>query len=312
VREGDDESELIARPVRVGTAEGVRRLLPRATRTTVGPFCLIDHYGPAPADAMSVAPHPHIGITTLSWLFSGAVRHHDSLGNLATVVPGGVNLMHSRDGIAHAEVAAPDEAPDAGGAAREGAGALHGVQLWLAERDDERHGPASFTHRAKVEQLSMPNGVLAAMIGALPGGVAPAGEELATGLEITLSGAMEIPLAPDFEHLVVHISGDPVVGGRGLEADCARYLAPGRALLRLDAAGPSCLLLLGGIPFPEPLVMWWNFVARSDEEIRQAATDWASGERFGRVQSIDEAPIPAPALPPGRLVARGGFPAGPA
>src|ERR1041385_5055314 len=140
----------------------IRRALPRRGRRTVGPWCFLDRYGPltfSDGRPMDVAPHPHIGIQTVTWLLDGEVLHNDSLGFEAMARPGAVNVMTAGRGIAHAE-----QTPEAN------RGRLDGVQLWVALPDASRHTAPSFDHVAEVPRLEMRGGAAQVFIGALGGG----------------------------------------------------------------------------------------------------------------------------------------------
>ena len=254
------------------------RALPVREHRTIGPWCFLDRYGPISftgAKPMDVAPHPHIGIQTVSWLFEGEVLHRDSLGFEALVRPGGVNLMTSGRGIAHAE-----ETP------RENRGTLSGVQLWVALREAERNGAPSFEHVPEVPREE-PNGGIVQTF--------RSGPEI-LGADVQVHDALTVPLDTNFEYGVFVAQGNPELEGQRLETNVLYYLAPGGAELSLN--GASRVLLLGGPPFPETILMWWNFVARTPEEIRTAREAWEEG-RLGEVRGYDGPRIEAPAL--GRL-----------
>jgi hypothetical protein len=132
---------ITAREVPLGgpRAMSVRRTLPQKQRSLIGAWCFVDHYGPddvASSGGMDVPPHPHTGLQTVSWLFSGEVEHRDSAGVRALVRPGELNLMTGGHGIAHSEVSSPTTT------------VLHGVQLWLALPDQSRDAPRDFQHYA--------------------------------------------------------------------------------------------------------------------------------------------------------------------
>ncbi|RSS67485.1 bifunctional pirin family protein/GNAT family N-acetyltransferase [Streptomyces sp. WAC06614] len=152
---------LTARDVPLGgpRAMTVRRTLPQRARTLIGAWCFADHYGPdrvADSGGMDVAPHPHTGLQTVSWLFSGEIEHRDSLGTHAFVRPGEINLMTGGHGISHTEVSTP------------GTTVLHGVQLWVALPDAHRHAPRAFQHHAP-EPLRVDGAELRVFLGTLAG-----------------------------------------------------------------------------------------------------------------------------------------------
>ena len=262
----------------------IRRALPRRGRRMVGPWCFLDRYGPlsfSDGRPMDVAPHPHIGIQTVTWLLDGEVLHNDSLGFEAVARPGAVNVMTAGRGIAHAE-----QTPDGN------RGRLDGVQLWVALPDASRNTDASFDHVAEVPRLELGGGAARVFIGAL-GGTTSSARRFSeiVGADVDARDGVTLPLARQFEHALLVLAGDGEADGEPLVIDTLYYLAPGRDEIRVRGR----LLLLGGPPFPEQVLMWWNFVARDGEEIARARDDWAEG-RFGVVRGYRGAPIPAPPL----------------
>jgi quercetin 2,3-dioxygenase len=300
---------LAARLADLGGGTIVRRLLPNLGRRMVGAWCFIDHYGPdsiAGLPGMQVAPHPHIGLQTVSWLLAGEVLHRDSLGSLQTLRSGQLGLMTAGAGIAHSEESPPEHAS-----------VLHGVQLWVALPDRARHLEPAFDFHPDLPVLT--DGAMTArvLLGEMAGA---AGSAKAAGLaspgvvhspiagidaSLGAGGAGGIPLERDFEYALLVPSGRVRVEGVEVAPGTLLYLGRGRTLLRLESDGPSRALLLGGEPFGEKIVMWWNFVGRTGEEIAEARRDWEEHTRFGSVQGFAGDSVPAPALPAGRLVPRG-------
>jgi redox-sensitive bicupin YhaK (pirin superfamily) len=258
----------------------VRRSLPAHRRRTVGAWCFLDHMGPATYRAgarYDVAPHPHIGLQTVTWLFEGAMVHRDSLGSEQAIRPGQLNLMTAGDGIAHSE-----ENPGLT------AGELHGVQLWVALPSNIRDGPPAFEHYDALPVLEIARGEVTVLLGAMAGVASPAGifNEI-VGAELRLGpGATALPLTASFEHALVVTEGSLEVEGRRLEPGRLAYLGAGRDELPLRASERTTAILVGGAPFEEAIVMWWNFVARSQGEISDAYESWLKrDERFGDVGS---------------------------
>lgn len=270
----------------------IRRLLPRSQRRLVGPWCFLDSFGPLSFSAgkpMDVAPHPHIGLQTVSWLLEGEVRHHDSLGLTGLARPGALNLMTAGRGIAHSE-----ETPV------ENAGRLRGVQLWVALPGAVRDTEPAFEHHATVPSLELEGGRASVILGRLASVTSPGrrfSDLVGADLAATGPGRVVVPLEPAFEHALVSLEGRLALEGQALEAETLYYLGLGRRELLLDAeqAG-SRALLLGGGPFDEPVLMWWNFVGRSADELRAARDDWEAGRRFGEVRGYDGQRLPAPAF----------------
>ncbi|BFU44316.1 pirin family protein [Krasilnikovia sp. MM14-A1004] len=289
-------------PVALGgpRAMAVTRTLPHRDRRMVGAWCFIDAYGPddlsAGAPGMRVAPHPHIGLQTVSWLVAGEILHRDSLGDVQEIRPGQLNLMTAGRGIAHSE-----QTP-----ARH-SGVLHGVQLWVALPDRDRATAPAFAHHADLPVVA--DGGLRAVVlmGDLAGAASPAAcHTPLVGAELTLAAGSvgRLPLRPDFEYAVLSLDGVATVAGAALKPGPLLYLGTGRTEVALTAGdGAARLLLLGGEPFDESLVMWWNFVARDHEEIVEARQRWADGG-FGAVHGYDGEPLPAPPMPITRLVPR--------
>ena len=276
----------------------VRRLLPLRLRRSVGAWCFIDHYGPMSVDGvagMRVPPHPHIGLQTVTWLISGNVLHRDSLGSEQMIRPGQLNLMTAGRGIAHSEESPAEHDPQ-----------LHGIQLWVALPDASRQVAPSFEHHEELPAADIDGLEATVFLGPLGGARSPAltfseivGAELAAARDV--SG--RIPLAAAHEHVIFVATGSAGVEGTMLQAGQLLYLGTGRDQVGVSAPAGSRLLLLGGVPLGERLLMWWNFVARTPEEITSAAADWRAG-RYGTVADYDGEPLPAPPLDPVRLSRR--------
>ncbi|MFI6638476.1 pirin family protein [Streptomyces sp. NPDC050504] len=291
---------LTPRNVKLGTSTEVRRLLPNLGRRMVGAWCFVDHYGPEDiegADGMQVAPHPHQGLQTVSWLHDGEVLHRDSLGSLATIRPRELGLMTSGRAISHSE-----QSPRGHGRY------LHGAQLWVALPDSHRKVEPHFQHHARLPHVTAPGLTATVILGTLDGATSPGTAYTPiVGADLVLAADAEarLPLEPDFEYAVLAMSGEAEVDGVALLPGSMLYLGCGRTELPLRAISDAGLMLLGGEPFEEELIMWWNFIGRSQEDIEEARRDWMEGTRFGEVKGYEGAPIPAPALPPVALKPRG-------
>ncbi|MGW6740639.1 pirin family protein [Streptomyces sp. NPDC055025] len=291
---------LSPRRVQLGESTEVRRLLPNLGRRMVGAWAFVDHYGPddiADEAGMQVPPHPHMGLQTVSWLHDGEVLHRDSLGSLQTVRPRELGLMTSGRAISHSE-----ESP------RRHARFLHGAQLWVALPDAHRHVQPHFQHHADLPVVTAPGLTATVILGALDGAVSPGtAYSPIIGADLALAGGTEtrLPLEPDFEYAVLSMSGEAEVDGVPVLPGSMLYLGCGRSELPLRAESDAGLMLLGGEPFEEELVMWWNFIGRSNEDIAQAREAWMSGSRFGDVHGFEGDRLPAPALPPTPLKPRG-------
>jgi quercetin 2,3-dioxygenase len=299
---------LAGKQVRLGGPDGtlVTRLLPTLGRRLVGAWCFLDHYGPddiSRAPGMWVPPHPHIGLQTVSWLLEGSVHHRDSLGSDATIRPGELGLMTAGRGIAHSEYSPPVHPA-----------LLHGAQLWVALPGGAREVAPSFEMHTGLPVLTAPGLAATVLAGDLAGAVSPATVHtplVGADLRLDPGARATLPLEPDFEYAVLAPSGAARVrdpdGDTELGPGDMVYLGTGRRELTLESEPGARLLLLGGEPFEERIVMWWNFVARDGAEIAAARADWAAGRRFGPVPAgADEpGPLAAPALPPVPLVPRG-------
>ncbi len=298
-REPTDDPEAAARPPAIEvwasreTVVGdtpVRRALPQRARRTVGAWCFADHMGPLPPDATptGVGPHPHAGLHTVTWLVEGELLHRDSLGSEQTIRPGQLNLMTAGRGVSHAE-----EPTGSRG------GGLHGIQLWVAQPEASRHGPPAFEHHPSLPEVALGAAVATVLVGSLDGVESPARRDTdLVGVDVRLRpGETELPVDPLFEHAVVVLGGVVRVDGRTVTPGQGAYAGTGRHQLDLVAGEEARLLVLGGLPFESPVVMWWNFVGRSRREVAEAGTQWNEGAgRFGDTGSSMPR-IPAP-LPP--------------
>ena len=277
----------------------VRRTLPQRSRSLIGAWCFLDHYGPdlvtEGRPGMVVPPHPHTGLQTVSWLFAGEIEHRDSVGSHAPVRPGELNLMTAGKGIAHSEVSTSSTT------------VLHGAQLWVALPDSARHGapafesfvPQPFVHGAATVRV---------FIGRLAGAASPATvftNLLGAQVDLPAGTSVTFDVEPGFEHGLLVDSGDVTVDSTPVPVAHLAYLPPGSAALTITAgARPARVLLLGGEPLGERIVMWWNFIGRTHDEIVQYRDAWqnevvAGGDPAGRFGTVDYdgRPLPAPELP---------------
>ncbi|MCU0269731.1 MAG: pirin family protein [Acidimicrobiales bacterium] len=266
----------------------VRRALPARARRTVGPWCFLDHFGPADVDedgGLGVAPHPHTGLQTVTWLLEGEVLHRDSLGTEQVIRPGQLNLMTAGCGVSHAE--------EGTGRYR---GPLHGVQLWVALPDATRDAAPAFEHHGDLPVVDLPGVTVTVLVGALASARSPARRDTDhVGAQLEVRGPAVLPLDPAREHAVVALDGGIEVDGRSVRPGQHAYLGVGSSEVRVDGAGGVRALLVGGEPFESPVVMWWNYVARTRDEITEAHRAWTErSDRFGRVASL----LPPTDVPP--------------
>ncbi len=264
----------------------VHRVLPRRSRRTVGAWCFMDHMGPGRVTGsrgLDVGPHPHTGLQTVTWLLAGEVLHRDSLGSEQVIRPGQLNLMTAGDGVSHSE--------ETRGLYE---GELHGVQLWVAQPDATRAGAPAFEHHPELPRVELGHGTATVLVGGLPGApggpgaVSPARRDTDhVGVDLDLrAGRSTMALAPSHEYAVSVLEGSVGVRGHRLEPGRLGYLGIGHDELTVDATAGARVLLVGGEPFAEEVVMWWNYVARSRDEITAAHRSWTADDgRFGGVAS---------------------------
>lgn len=238
---------------------------------------------------MRIGPHPHTSLQTVTWLLEGEVVHTDSLGSEQLIRPGQLNLMTSGHGVVHAE-----ETPASY------RGAIHAVQLWVAQPDATRHGDAAFEHHPELPRFDVDQAEVTLLVGVLAGHESPARRDTDhLGADLVLrAGRTTLPVAPDHEHAIVVLDGDVSVAGTRVDADALVYLGAGRDELVLDAHTGARAILVGGAPFEARPFMWWNFVGRTRGEVDEAYEQWQSGNaRFGAVPGSGLDVIPAPPPP---------------
>jgi len=269
----------------------IARALPIRERRMIGPWCFLDRAGPLafePGKGMDVGSHPHMGLQTVTWLFDGEMLHHDSLGNEVVVRPGDVNVMTSGSGIAHAE-----ETP------RINSGHLNAAQLWVALPDASRNDAASFASIANVPVTETSSGLVTTFAGSLAGATSAAphfSEVVGAELAIHATHDLEIDIEPTFEHAVLLVDGDCSIDGQTIEPQRLYYLGSQRRSVCFGSRAGGRVLFIGGPPFSETILMWWNFVARTPEEVAQARADWQAGNRFGAVRAYGGPRLDAPEL----------------
>jgi redox-sensitive bicupin YhaK (pirin superfamily) len=292
----------------------VHRTLPSKQRTMIGAWCFVDHYGPADVSVtggMVVPPHPHTGLQTVSWLFEGEIEHRDSVGSHAFVRPGVLNLMTAGHGISHSEMSTAATT------------VLHGAQLWVALPSESRQVEPFFeSHDAAPARIG--DAVIGVFVGDFAGastGATTFTPLMAAEIRMPAGGTAELPIRPDFEYGVLVDAGPVTIDGSPVIRTELAYVGLGRTTLTLRADdAPVRVLLIGGAPLDEQILMWWNFVGRSHEEIVEYRAEWqheagveaAAGTahpdappRFGASDHHYEGePLPAPVLPNVRLQPR--------
>jgi len=268
----------------------VRRVLPAGHHQSVGPFLFFDHMGPvafASGQGIDVRPHPHIGLATVTYLFEGAIRHRDSLGNDQEIIPGDVNWMTAGRGIVHTE-----RTPDA---QRANGWRLHGIQTWVAlPLADEECAPAFAHHPAASLPLIQGEGYqLRVIAGHAFGQQAPVRVSSPTlYVAAEMAAGAHFTLAPEYPQQAVYVaSGSITVDGEALELGVLAVLQPGVAVT-IIASEAAQVMLLGGEPIDGPRSIWWNFVASTPELIENAKQNWRE-QRFEPVPGDPEwIPLP--------------------
>ncbi|MDE2420784.1 MAG: pirin family protein [Gammaproteobacteria bacterium] len=280
--EREDIVRIEGRVAEIGTGLKIARLVPSRMRRTIGAWCFLDHAGPVSFEAgegMNVGPHPHIGLQTFTWMIEGTVRHLDSLGSDQVIYPNQVNLMTAGKGISHAEISPMDHASR-----------LHAAQLWIALPDQHRHVEPRFQNYPTLPVVHQDLFDATILVGSSFGMTSPVSVYtplVAVDLLAKKTGTFELPLDTSFEHGITVLEGKALVNDEPLETGSLLYFTEGHTSVSISCDASTRILLIGGEPFKEELVLWWNFVARTQEEVEQARRDWeAKSERFG---ALDEA-----------------------
>lgn len=292
-----------AREVPLGGVRGVTvfRTLPQRDLPTVGAWCFFDHFGSGSEtnpQGHDIDPHPHIGLQTVTWPLDGRIQHRDTVGSDVQIEPGQLNIMTSGRGIAHSEYRVPGHESGAG------------LQLWIALPGESAYIAPHFEQHRELPEFKLSGLHGTVLIGSLGGVTSPATAYTPiVGADLTVDAGAELslPLNPDFEYAVQVISGELTAEGITSTPGNLLYLGSDRNELALASTSGAHLFLLGGEPFGEDLVMWWNFVARNHDEIEAARNDWENRdlERFPEIAGhTPDQRIPAPPLPGGRLKPR--------
>jgi hypothetical protein len=288
--ERDDELTLMIKPhSRDLGGFSVRRVLPAPERRMVGPFIFFDEMGPAdfpPGQGINVRPHPHIGLSTVTYLFEGEILHRDSLGYVQPIRPGAINLMTAGRGIVHSERTSD--------ALQSSGQRLHGIQTWMALPHGQEEMAPAFEH-VPADELPVleDDGVrVTVILGTAFGVRSPVTTAIETVYaDVTLSSGARIPLPEDADELAVYVvSGEVQVGRCPVPANTLGVITTGRQA-PLHAISNSRVMLIGGTS-PGERHIWWNFVSSSRERIEQAKADWQAGH-FAPVPGDDEF-IPLP------------------
>lgn len=263
----------------IGTGLKIARLVPSRMRRTIGAWCFLDHAGPvnfAVGEGMNVGPHPHMGLQTFTWMIEGTVRHMDSLGNDQIIYPNQVNLMTAGKGISHAEISPTDKAST-----------LHAAQLWIALEDSHRHMEPQFQNYPDLPVVKKDEFEATVLVGRSLGVTSPVEvftPLVAVDVVAKKAGTFTLALDPNFEHGITVLDGTATVEGETLETGTLLYVATGHSSVTIRCNAATRILLIGGEPFKEDILLWWNFVARTQAEMAQARSDWvAKDPRFGMI-----------------------------
>jgi redox-sensitive bicupin YhaK (pirin superfamily) len=272
----------------------VRRAVPTLQARSVGPFVFIDHMGPAvfePGQGIDVRPHPHIGLATVTFLWSGEIGHRDTLGSDQVIRPGDVNWMTAGRGIAHSERTPPPE--------RGREHPLHGMQTWLAlPRNFEETDPAFYHHGADSLPQQRRNGAWLRVIAGRAYGEESPVKVFADTLNVAIDLEADAEIDLDTGHVqrsLYVLEGQAQLDGVDIP-ERHLILPEDGARGRLRAKTPLKAMLMGGEPLDGPRHLWWNFVSSSKERIEQAKADWQEG-RFGKIPGDDQEFIPLPETP---------------
>lgn len=285
------------RQVKLTTRTGIEinRLLPHKSIRRIGPFVFFDHFGPTTQETlMQVGAHPHTGLQTVSWLFSGKVLHHDSVGSKQLIEPTQLNLMTAGHGVSHSEMSL-----DTGSN-------LHGIQLWTALPFDARNIAPAFEHFAQLPMFQNETYEAQVILGSFQGASSPATIfSPLLAVELHLMQSTTLHLTRGFEHGVFPVDSDLLLNNQHVPQNHLLYLDDSIGEVTITTEKPTTVVLIGGAPFNEPIVMWWNFIARSHEEIVQMQAEWNShSPRFGEFMDEINHRIPAPPMPAVALKAR--------
>ncbi len=274
----------------IGDNLTIRRALPHHERRMIGAWCFFDHFGPfdlTKGKGINVAPHPHMGLQTFTWTLQGEILHRDSLGSVQVIKPGEVNLMTAGNGISHSENSLPDTT-------------IHGVQLWIALPDALRNMQADFVHYPKMPTLNHDGLFITVLAGEYFGYQAPTHIHTPLiGLDLNAkeNAITTLPLNPKFEYGILPLIGDIEIEGEITDIETLLYLGCGRTELSMQIKKGARILIIGGEPFNEEILIWWNFVARTKQEIIEATKAWNNQTRFGVVKDYPGERLIAPEMP---------------
>lgn len=276
----------------VGDNLKIHRALPSRQKRLIGAWCFLDHAGPTifkEGEGFSVGPHPHIGLQTFTWMIEGEIYHQDSLGYQQIIRPNEINLMTAGHGISHIERSPKGHSPH-----------LHLAQLWIALPKAQCDMPPSFEHYENLPVIEQDHCRITLLAGEFLGQTSPVkvySDMMGVDIHALADASTVLPLNPDYEYGILLLQGELSVEQDTLDTGTLLYFKPGQQQLHLELNANTRLLLIGGKPFEEDIIIWWNFVGRGDEEIQQAASDWINQTRFGEVQGFEHDRLTVPAIP---------------
>ncbi|WP_151714025.1 pirin family protein [Acinetobacter bereziniae] len=280
------------RSAEIGRGTVIKRALPSRQKRMIGAWCFLDHAGPVTfpqGDGLDVGPHPHIGLQTFTWMIEGTMMHTDSIGSKQLIRPKQVNLMTAGYGISHTEVAPDTETR------------MHAAQLWIALPDDKINMAPQFDHYPVLPIVEKDNVEFTVLVGEFMDTVSPVQvhtELLGIDFFAKEQTKTRIPLNPKFEYGFMALEGDAIVNGHDLNSDNMVVLEPGISQIEVELPKGSRLLLIGGEPFESPILLWWNLVGRTQEELKTATEQWINQDaRFGTIPDYDGPRLEAPAFP---------------
>lgn len=280
------------RSAEIGRGTVIKRALPSRQKRMIGAWCFLDHAGPVTfpqGDGLDVGPHPHIGLQTFTWMIEGTMMHTDSIGSKQLIRPKQVNLMTAGYGISHTEVAPDTETR------------MHAAQLWIALPDDKINMAPQFDHYPVLPVVEKDNIEFTVLVGEFMDTVSPVQvhtELLGIDFFAKEQTKTRIPLNPKFEYGFMALEGNAIVNGHELTSDNMVVLEPGISQIDVELPKGSRLLLIGGEPFESPILLWWNLVGRTQEELKTATEQWINQDaRFGTIPDYDGSRLEAPAFP---------------
>ena len=281
------------RRAEIGQGTVIKRALPSRHKRMIGAWCFLDHAGPAhfaQGEGLDVGPHPHIGLQTFTWMIEGSMMHGDSLGTQQLIRPKQVNLMTAGYGITHTEVAPETETQ------------MHSVQLWIALPDAQKDMPPQFDHYPELPVVEKDQLKWTILVGEFLATASPVHVHsalLGVDIESQQAASSQLKLDPTFEYGFLLLEGSATVNGHELTQDNMIVLDVGVPQVNLSVGSNSRIILVGGEPFESPILLWWNFVGRTQEELAIAREQWVNQDttRYGQMNNYDGARLIAPTFP---------------